>query len=68
MAVRETVDLDLERIGRLIEEEEGRLEPKHRASIEYKAVAGRTVAGGVARRSSSSRCRTAASGPAMVPQ
>jgi glutamate-1-semialdehyde 2,1-aminomutase len=48
MAVRETVDLDLERIGRLIEQEEGRLEPKHRASIEYKAVAGRTVAGGVA--------------------
>jgi glutamate-1-semialdehyde 2,1-aminomutase len=48
MAVRETVDLDLDRIDRLIEEEERKLEPRHRASIDYKAVAGRTVAGGVA--------------------
>jgi glutamate-1-semialdehyde 2,1-aminomutase len=48
MAVRETVDLDLGRIDRLIEEEESKLEPKHRASIAYKTEAGRTVAGGVA--------------------
>jgi len=44
MSVQETVELDLERIDRLIEEEEATLEPKHRASIEYRAVAGRTVA------------------------
>jgi glutamate-1-semialdehyde 2,1-aminomutase len=48
MAVRETVDLDLERIDRLIADEEAKLEPKHRASIEYKVEAARTVAGGVA--------------------
>jgi glutamate-1-semialdehyde 2,1-aminomutase len=48
MAVRETVELDLARIDRLIEDEETRLEPKHRASIEYKRVVARTVAGGVA--------------------
>jgi glutamate-1-semialdehyde 2,1-aminomutase len=48
MAVRETVELDLERIDRLIGDEEAKLEPKHRASIAYKAVASRTVAGGVA--------------------
>jgi glutamate-1-semialdehyde 2,1-aminomutase len=48
MSVRETVDLDLELIDRLIEEEEAKLEPKHPASIAYKAVAARTVAGGVA--------------------
>ena len=48
MSVRETVDLDMGLIDRLIEEEEAKLEPKHRASIAYKAVAGRTVAGGVA--------------------
>ena len=48
MSVRETVDLDLELIDRLIEEEEARLEPKHPASIAYKSVAARTVAGGVA--------------------
>ncbi len=48
MAVRETVELDLERIDRLIEDEEGRLEPRHRASIEYKKEVARTVAGGVA--------------------
>lgn len=48
MSVRETVELDLELIDRLIEDEEGKLEPKHPASIAYKTVAARTVAGGVA--------------------
>jgi glutamate-1-semialdehyde 2,1-aminomutase len=48
MAVRETAELDLELIDRLIAEEEAKLEPKHRASIAYKADAARTVAGGVA--------------------
>ena len=48
MAVRETVEIDLERVDRLIQEREEELEPKHRASIEYRAVAGRHVAGGVA--------------------
>ncbi|HEU4528912.1 MAG TPA: aspartate aminotransferase family protein [Actinomycetota bacterium] len=48
MALRETVAFDLERIDRLIEEEEARLEPKHRASIEYRKTAERHVAGGVA--------------------
>jgi glutamate-1-semialdehyde 2,1-aminomutase len=48
MAVRAPIELDLERIDRLISDEEARLEPKHRASIEYQAVAERTVAGGVA--------------------
>jgi len=48
MAVRETVAFDLERIDRLIEEEEARLEPKHRASLEYRTTAERYVAGGVA--------------------
>lgn len=48
MSVRETVELDLDRVDRLIEKEEGKLEPKHRASIEYKETAKRSVAGGVA--------------------
>jgi glutamate-1-semialdehyde 2,1-aminomutase len=48
VATREFIDLDLERIDRLIEEEEGQLEPRHRRSLEYRAVAERTVAGGVA--------------------
>ncbi len=48
MAVRETVELDLERVDRLIEEEEAKLEPKHRASLEYRKIAERHVAGGVA--------------------
>jgi glutamate-1-semialdehyde 2,1-aminomutase len=48
MAVRETVAFDLEKIDRLIEEEEAKLEPKHRASIEYRKTAERHVAGGVA--------------------
>ncbi len=48
MVVRQTIDIDLDLIDRLIEQEEAKLEPKHRASIAYGAVAKRTVAGGVA--------------------
>jgi glutamate-1-semialdehyde 2,1-aminomutase len=48
MAVRETIELDLKLVDRLIQQEEAELEPKHRASLEYRAVAERTVAGGVA--------------------
>jgi glutamate-1-semialdehyde 2,1-aminomutase len=48
MVVRETIALDLERIDALIRDEEAKLQPKHRASIAYREVAGRTVAGGVA--------------------
>ena len=47
MAVKETVEFDLDLIDRLIAEEEATLEPKHRASIEYRDVAARHVAGGV---------------------
>ena len=48
MVVNETIDIDLDRIDTLIEEEEAKLEPKHRASIAYREVAERTIAGGVA--------------------
>jgi glutamate-1-semialdehyde 2,1-aminomutase len=48
MVVQETIALDLERVDALIQEEEAELEPKHRASIAYREVAERTVAGGVA--------------------
>ena len=48
MAVRETVAIDLEKVDRLIEQEEAKLEPKHRASLEYRKTAERHVAGGVA--------------------
>ena len=48
MVVNQTIDIDLDRIDRLIEEEEAKLEPKHRASIAYRDVAARTIAGGVA--------------------
>src|ERR671919_676297 len=48
VALRETLDIDLELVARLIEQEEAALEPKHRASLEYRAIAERTVAGGVA--------------------
>ncbi len=41
-------DFDLELIDRLIEDEERTLEPKHKASIAYRKVSERTVAGGVA--------------------
>jgi glutamate-1-semialdehyde 2,1-aminomutase len=48
MVVSETIALDLERVAALIQEEEAKLEPKHRASIAYRQVAERSVAGGVA--------------------
>ena len=48
MAVRETIDFDLDLIDGLIQREEATLEPKHRASIAYREEAGKTVAGGVA--------------------
>jgi len=48
MSVRESVELDLGRLDHLIAQEEGRLEPKHRASIAYRDVVERTLAGGVA--------------------
>src|SRR4029434_2273289 len=48
MAVRESVEIDLERVDRLIQEQEGELEPKHRASIAYREIAELHVAGGVA--------------------
>ena len=48
MAVRESVQIDLGKVDRLIEEQEAELEPKHRGSIEYREVAERHVAGGVA--------------------
>jgi glutamate-1-semialdehyde 2,1-aminomutase len=48
MAVHETVEIDLEKVDRLIQEEEAKLEPKHRASLEFRKTAERYVAGGVA--------------------
>src|SRR5512132_3430062 len=48
MSVRETVELDLGRLDHLIAQEEGKLEPKHTASIAYREVVERTLAGGVA--------------------
>ena len=48
MAPRDPIEFDLERIDQLIAQEEATLEPKHRASIEYRAIADRYVAGGVA--------------------
>ncbi len=48
MAVRETIEFDLDLVDHLIAEEEAKLEPRHRASIAYKEVARRTIAGGVA--------------------
>ena len=48
MAADRSVDLDLNRIDALIAEEEAALEPKHRASIGYRAIAERFIAGGVA--------------------
>jgi glutamate-1-semialdehyde 2,1-aminomutase len=70
MAVRESVEIDLDRVDRLIQEQEAELEPKHRASIAYREIARRHVAGGVASswqashrtRSSSSAATAAASG------
>ena len=48
MAVQETIEIDLDRVDALIEEQEAKLEPKHRASIAYRAKAEEHVAGGVA--------------------
>jgi glutamate-1-semialdehyde 2,1-aminomutase len=48
VAVRETIGFDLDLFDRLIEQEEAKLEPTHRASIEYRETARRHVAGGVA--------------------
>jgi glutamate-1-semialdehyde 2,1-aminomutase len=48
MGATETTGFDLALVDRLIEHEEADLEPKHRASIEYRKVADRHVAGGVA--------------------
>ena len=48
MAVRETTEFDLQKVDELIAREEATLEPKHRASIEYRQTAEKHVAGGVA--------------------
>ena len=48
MAVRETIEFDLALIDEVIAREEAALEPKHRASIEYRSVAAQHVVGGVA--------------------
>jgi glutamate-1-semialdehyde 2,1-aminomutase len=48
MVVNETIEIDLDRVDALIEEEEAKLEPKHRASIAYLEIAERTIVGGVA--------------------
>src|SRR5919108_1014549 len=48
MSVTERIQYDLELFDRLIAKEEAELEPKHRASIEYRKVASVHVAGGVA--------------------
>ena len=48
MAVKETIDFDLDLIDRLIADEEATLGPKHRPSSEYRTVAERTLSGGVA--------------------
>ena len=48
MAVQDPIEFDFDRIDSLIEREEAELEPKRGASIAYRAVADRFVAGGVA--------------------
>jgi glutamate-1-semialdehyde 2,1-aminomutase len=48
MVVRDTTEFDLDLFDQLIAEEEAKLEPKHRASIDYRKTAERYVAGGVA--------------------
>ena len=48
MAAQTQIEFDLEKVDELIAREEATLEPKHRASIEYRAMADRHVAGGVA--------------------
>jgi glutamate-1-semialdehyde 2,1-aminomutase len=41
-------EFDLDRVDELIAKEEAAFEPKHRASIEYRQIASKTTAGGVA--------------------
>jgi glutamate-1-semialdehyde 2,1-aminomutase len=48
MAVRSATEYDLGLFDELITREEAALEPKHRRSIEFRATAERTIAGGVA--------------------
>jgi glutamate-1-semialdehyde 2,1-aminomutase len=48
VAVKAMIDFDLGLVDELIAREEAELEPKHRASIEYRSVAARHVVGGVA--------------------
>jgi glutamate-1-semialdehyde 2,1-aminomutase len=48
VALKETIEFDLALVDELIEREEAELEPKHRASIEYRSQAARHVVGGVA--------------------
>jgi len=48
MAADRSIEFDFDRIDALIAEEEAALEPKHEASIAYRTVAQRYVAGGVA--------------------
>jgi glutamate-1-semialdehyde 2,1-aminomutase len=47
VAVRDFVEIDLDRVESLIQQEEAALEPKHRRSIEYRAEASRRLPGGV---------------------
>ncbi len=47
MAPQDPIEFDFERIDQLIAAEEAALEPKHRASIEYRKVAERSTAAGV---------------------
>ena len=46
--VQDPIEFDLDRIDALIEREEAELEPKQQASIAYREVADRYIAGGVA--------------------
>src|SRR5438477_116828 len=48
MAADRSIEFDFDRIDALIVEEEAALEPKHEASVAYRTVAERYVAGGVA--------------------
>jgi glutamate-1-semialdehyde 2,1-aminomutase len=47
MPAKDAIEFDFDRIDQLIAAEEAALEPKHRASIEYRKVAERTTAAGV---------------------
>jgi glutamate-1-semialdehyde 2,1-aminomutase len=48
MSTHDATPFDLDRVDQLIAREEAELEPKHQASIEYRKIADRFVAGGVA--------------------